>query len=56
MSGRIHARTRCCRRVADGWQHGPTVDKGARWAAEELDAVVAGLIDQAPVPGAVYGA
>jgi NAD(P)-dependent dehydrogenase (short-subunit alcohol dehydrogenase family) len=42
--------------VADGWQHGPTVDKGARWAAEELDAVVAGLIEQAPVPGTVYGA
>ncbi|GAA1981435.1 SDR family oxidoreductase [Catenulispora subtropica] len=42
--------------VADGWQHGPTVDKGARWAAEELDVVVAGLIDRAPVPGAVYGA
>ena len=42
--------------VADGWQHGPTVDKGARWDAAELDAVVAGLIEQAPVPGAVYGA
>jgi NAD(P)-dependent dehydrogenase (short-subunit alcohol dehydrogenase family) len=42
--------------VADGWQHGPTVDKGARWAPEELDAVVAGLIEQAPPPGPVYGA
>jgi len=41
--------------VADGWQHGPTVDKGERWAAEELDEVVAGLIARAPVPGAVYG-
>jgi NAD(P)-dependent dehydrogenase (short-subunit alcohol dehydrogenase family) len=42
--------------VADGWQHGPTVDKGARWDAAELDAVVAGLIERAPAPGAVYGA
>ena len=41
--------------VADGWRHGPTVDKGARWDAEELDAVVAGLIEQAPAPGPVYG-
>ncbi|MEY9934195.1 NAD(P)-dependent dehydrogenase (short-subunit alcohol dehydrogenase family) [Catenulispora sp. GP43] len=42
--------------VADGWQHGPTADKGARWEPAELDAVVAGLIEQAPVPGEVYGA
>jgi len=42
--------------VADGWQHGPTADKGARWEAEELDAVVAALIEQAPAPGPVYGA
>jgi NAD(P)-dependent dehydrogenase (short-subunit alcohol dehydrogenase family) len=41
--------------VADGWQHGPTVDKGARWGVEELDVVVADLIDRAPTPGAVYG-
>jgi hypothetical protein len=41
--------------VADGWQHGPTADKGARWEAAELDAVVAGLIEQAPVPAPVYG-
>ncbi|WP_194896353.1 SDR family oxidoreductase [Catenulispora pinisilvae] len=41
--------------VADGWQHGPTVDKGARWDPAELDAVVAALIDEAPVPGPVYG-
>jgi NAD(P)-dependent dehydrogenase (short-subunit alcohol dehydrogenase family) len=42
--------------VADGWQHGPTADKGARWDPAELDAVVAGLIEQAPAPGPVYGA
>ncbi|MEY9862176.1 NAD(P)-dependent dehydrogenase (short-subunit alcohol dehydrogenase family) [Catenulispora sp. GAS73] len=42
--------------VADGWQHGPTADKGARWDPAELDAVVAGLIERAPAPGVVYGA
>nr|WP_228561682.1 SDR family oxidoreductase [Catenulispora rubra] len=42
--------------VADGWQHGPTADKGARWDPAELDAVVAGLIERAPAPGEVYGA
>ena len=42
--------------VADGWRHGPTVDKGARWAPGELDAVVAGLLAQAPPPAPVYGA
>jgi len=42
--------------VADGWQHGPTADKGARWDPAELDAVVADLVERAPVPGAVYGA
>ena len=41
--------------VADGWQHGPTVDKGARWDAAELDAVVAGLVERAPAPAPVYG-
>jgi NAD(P)-dependent dehydrogenase (short-subunit alcohol dehydrogenase family) len=41
--------------VADGWQHGPTVDKGARWEAAELDPVVAGLIERAPAPAPVYG-
>ena len=42
--------------VADGWQHGPTADKGARWDPAELDAVVADLIERSPTPGAVYGA
>ena len=26
--------------MADGWQHGPTVDKGARWEPAELGPVV----------------
>jgi NAD(P)-dependent dehydrogenase (short-subunit alcohol dehydrogenase family) len=42
--------------VADGWQHGPRVDKGARWAPTELGPVVRGLLDKAPAPTPVYGA
>jgi NAD(P)-dependent dehydrogenase (short-subunit alcohol dehydrogenase family) len=42
--------------LADGWQHGPRVDKGARWEPEELGPVVRELIAQSPPPGAVYGA
>ena len=42
--------------VADGWQHGPRVDKGARWQAAELGPVVRDLIDRAPLPAPVYGA
>jgi NAD(P)-dependent dehydrogenase (short-subunit alcohol dehydrogenase family) len=41
--------------IATGWQHGPTVDKGARWDAAELGAVVDDLLTQAPVPAPVYG-
>ena len=31
--------------VADGWQHGPRVDKGARWSPDELGPVVRELLD-----------
>jgi NAD(P)-dependent dehydrogenase (short-subunit alcohol dehydrogenase family) len=41
--------------IATGWQHGPTVDKGARWEPEELGAVVDDLLAQAPAPAPVYG-
>jgi len=41
--------------VADGWQHGPRVDKGARWAPGELGVVVRDLLDKAPPPSPVYG-
>jgi NAD(P)-dependent dehydrogenase (short-subunit alcohol dehydrogenase family) len=41
--------------VADGWQHGPKVDKGERWAPGELGPVVRDLIAQAPAPTPVYG-
>ncbi len=42
--------------VAEGWQHGPSVDKGARWEPAELGPVVRDLLDKAPVPAPVYGA
>jgi NAD(P)-dependent dehydrogenase (short-subunit alcohol dehydrogenase family) len=42
--------------VADGWQHGPRVDKGARWSPDELGPVVRELLEKAPAPTPVYGA
>ncbi|WP_069165389.1 SDR family oxidoreductase [Nocardia altamirensis] len=42
--------------LAEGWRHGVAVDRGARWAPEELGPVVAGLIAKAMLPEAVYGA
>jgi NAD(P)-dependent dehydrogenase (short-subunit alcohol dehydrogenase family) len=42
--------------VADGWQHGPSIDKGARWDPAEVGAAVHKLLAQAPVPAPVYGA
>lgn len=41
--------------VADGWHHGPTMDKGARWDAAEVGAVVKDLLAAAPAPAPVYG-
>jgi NAD(P)-dependent dehydrogenase (short-subunit alcohol dehydrogenase family) len=41
--------------VADGWQHGPELDKRARWDAEEVGAVVRDLLREAPAPAPVYG-
>jgi NAD(P)-dependent dehydrogenase (short-subunit alcohol dehydrogenase family) len=42
--------------VADGWQHGPETDKGARWEPAELGPVVTELLAKAPAPAPVYGA
>jgi len=42
--------------VADGWQHGPSLDKGARWDPAEIGAAVHKLLAQAPQPAPVYGA
>jgi NAD(P)-dependent dehydrogenase (short-subunit alcohol dehydrogenase family) len=41
--------------VATGWQHGPTADKGDRWDAAELGAVIDSLLADAPAPAPVYG-
>ena len=43
-------------RVAEGWAHGPQVDKGARWDPAELGPVVTDLLAQSRVPVPVYGA
>lgn len=42
--------------VADGWQHGPTADKGARWDPAEIGAAVRDLLAATPDPAPVYGA
>jgi NAD(P)-dependent dehydrogenase (short-subunit alcohol dehydrogenase family) len=42
--------------VAEGWQHGPQVDKGARWAPADVGAAVKELLAKAPAPAPVYGA
>jgi NAD(P)-dependent dehydrogenase (short-subunit alcohol dehydrogenase family) len=42
--------------VADGWQHGEPIDKGARWEPSELGRVVRDLLAKAPSPAPVYGA
>lgn len=42
--------------VADGWQHGVAFDKGSKYDPDEIGAVVADLIRNAPDPAPVYGA
>ena len=41
---------------ADGWQHGPREDRGARWPVSEVGPAVRRLLEQAPSPAPVYGA
>lgn len=41
--------------VSDGWRDGPTFDKKAKWAPDEIGAKVVELIAQAPTPQKVYG-
>ncbi|KLO26021.1 SDR family oxidoreductase [Mycobacterium haemophilum] len=43
-------------RVAEGWAHGPQVDKGARWEPAELGPVVTDLLAKSRPPVPVYGA
>lgn len=42
--------------VAEGWRHGPSQDKGARWEPREIGPVVADLLAKAEDPVPVYGA
>jgi NAD(P)-dependent dehydrogenase (short-subunit alcohol dehydrogenase family) len=42
--------------VADGWQHGPAIDKDGRWEVAELDGPMRALLARAPAPAPVYGA
>ncbi len=41
--------------VSDGWRDGPTYDKKARWAPDEIGARLAELLDRAPDPQRVFG-
>jgi NAD(P)-dependent dehydrogenase (short-subunit alcohol dehydrogenase family) len=42
--------------VADGWQHGPRIDKGARWDPADVGPAVHELLAKAPPPAPAYGA
>ena len=42
--------------VADGWQHGQVFNKGTRYEAAEVGAVIADLLREAPATAPVYGA
>ena len=41
--------------IADGWNEGPTLDKGARWAPGEIGSAVARLLAQRRPQKPVYG-
>jgi NAD(P)-dependent dehydrogenase (short-subunit alcohol dehydrogenase family) len=41
--------------VSDGWRDGPTYDKQAKWAPDEIGAKVMELISEAPAPQKVFG-
>jgi NAD(P)-dependent dehydrogenase (short-subunit alcohol dehydrogenase family) len=41
--------------VAHGWRKGPEVDKGARWAPDEVGSAVHDLIAKSTPPQKVYG-
>lgn len=42
--------------LADGWQHGPSVDRNDRWPADAIGAAARELIARGPSPAPVYGA
>lgn len=42
--------------LAEGYRHGPRIDKGARWDPAEIGAAVEDLLREAETPTPVYGA
>lgn len=42
-------------RVAEGWAHGPQVDKGSTLGPKQVGPVVTDLLDKARTPVPVYG-
>jgi NAD(P)-dependent dehydrogenase (short-subunit alcohol dehydrogenase family) len=42
--------------VADGWQHGPQIEKDGRWEVAELGGPIRELLTRTPAPAPVYGA
>jgi NAD(P)-dependent dehydrogenase (short-subunit alcohol dehydrogenase family) len=41
--------------TSDGWRDGPTIDKGRRWAPDEVGAGIKELLEKSPVPQKVFG-
>ncbi|HET8559572.1 MAG TPA: SDR family oxidoreductase [Marmoricola sp.] len=41
--------------LESGWRHGPSVDAGRRWEADEVGSAVRKLVAEAPAPEPVYG-
>jgi hypothetical protein len=42
--------------VADGWQHGPSIEKDGRWEVAEPAGPLRELLARVPAPAPVYGA
>lgn len=56
VSGRVFETEAGRITVMEGWQPGPTADKGARWTPAEAGEAVTGLLAAARTPQPVYGA
>lgn len=55
VSGRVFEVEGGAISVADGWQHGPRVERGRRWEVGEVGAAVVELLGRAGEPAVVYG-
>ena len=42
--------------IANGYSHGPRIDKGAKWEPAEVGAALQDLLNEADAPTPVYGA